>query len=519
MSGDGPAAGHGRMGYVTGEPVSSRAEAITSEPFAVGEYVIVDHGGSRVLGMVEESTIRSATLSDVPNFEHANELVGIVRGNTRDKRHTAAVSLVGALDAILRGRPEMPAVPPLPGSEVRPAGAGDLRPVFAPGGGSWARVGTLLRSPDVDVEVNLDKAVARHVAILAMTGMGKSNTVSLLTREMASRGGTVIIFDYHGEYSSLRIPGINMLDAKINPRRLGSEELAEMLDFRANADKQRAVLSRALTDDVRRAEDFWGALVDSIRVSGEDAKKSPVISRVVEKVMYAVKRMGDMLDPEIGDPMALIKPGRANVLGTSEFGEKQANAAIAYYMRKILDDRKEATIASRRGREAEVMFEAPVFMVIEEAHVFVPKDRDTGAKDMAAKIAREGRKFGVGLCIVSQRPRALDLAVLSQMSSFAVMRMIQQDDQRQVEAASESAGKALVAQLSTLNVGEAVLTGQWVPLNAMVRIDEVPEKESGADQSATSDWATAAKKRSAGVERVGEMVQRDKLRRRGDGSA
>lgn len=508
-----------KMGYVTGEPTSARAEAITSEPFAVGEYVIVEHSGSRVLGMVEESTIRSATLSDVPNFEHANELVGIVRGNTRDKRHTASVSLVGSLEAIRRGRPEMPAVPPLPGSEVRVAGAGDLRPVFAPDGAGWARVGTLLRARDVDVRVNLDKAVSRHVAILAMTGMGKSNTVSLLTREMASRGGTVIIFDYHGEYSSLRIPGINMLDAKINPRRLGSEELAEMLDFRANADKQRAVLSRALTNDVRKAKDFWKALIDSIRVSGDDAKKSPVISRVVEKVEYAIKRMGDMLDPEIDDPMALIKPGRANVLGTSEFGEKQANAAIAFYMRNVLEDRKEATIAARRGRAADVRFEAPVFMVIEEAHVFVPKDRDTGAKDMAAKIAREGRKFGVGMCIVSQRPRALDLAVLSQMSSFAVMRMIQQDDQRQVEAASESAGKALVTQLSSLNVGEAVLTGQWIPLNAMVSVDEVPEKESGADQSATSDWAAAAKKRSAGVERVGEMVQRDKLRPRGDVSA
>ncbi|RNJ74495.1 MAG: ATP-binding protein [Thaumarchaeota archaeon S15] len=499
------------MGYVTGEPDSSKTEVITSEPFAVGEYVIVDHSGSRVLGMVEKSTIRSATLSDVPNFEHANELVGIVRGNTRDKRHTASVSLVGSLEAIRRGRPEMPAVPPLPGSEVRVAGAGDLRPVFAPDGAGWARVGTLLRARDVDVRVNLDKAVSRHVAILAMTGMGKSNTVSLLTREMASRGGTVIIFDYHGEYSSLRIPGINMLDAKINPRRLGSEELAEMLDFRANADKQRAVLSRALTNDVRKAKDFWKALIDSIRVSGDDAKKSPVISRVVEKVEYAIKRMGDMLDPEIDDPMALIKPGRANVLGTSEFGEKQANAAIAFYMRNVLEDRKEATIAARRGRHVDVRFEAPVFMVIEEAHVFIPKDRDTGAKDMAAKIAREGRKFGVGMCIVSQRPRALDLAVLSQMSSFAVMRMIQQDDQRQVEAASESAGKALIMQLASLNVGEAILTGQWVPLNAMVSIDEVLEKESGADQSATADWKYVQKSKSVGVEKTGEMIQNDSL--------
>ncbi len=508
-----------RRGFVTGEPISSKVEAITSRPFAVGEYVIIELEKTKVLGMVEESVVRSATLSDVPNFEYAEELVDIVRANTRDKRHTASISIIGSLEAIRRGRPEIPAIPPLPGSSVSIASAKSLTEVFAPGGSQWARVGTLMRNSDVDVKVNLDKAVSRHVAILAMTGMGKSNTVSLLTREMASRGGTVVIFDYHGEYASLRIPGINSLDAKINPRRLGAEELADMLDFRANADKQRAVLSRALTSDVRKAKDFWNALIDSIQVSAEDSKSKHVVHRVIEKVEYAVKKMGDILDPEIDDPMALIKPGRANVLGTSEFGEKQANTALAFYMRNILDDRKEATIAGRHGRGADVRFTSPVFIVIEEAHVFVPRDRDTGAKDMAAKIAREGRKFGVGMCIVSQRPRALDLAVLSQMSSFAVMRMIQQDDQRQVETASESAGKALIAQLSTLNVGEAVLTGQWTPLNAMVRIDEISEKISGADQSATTDWATESKKQGAGVERVSEMIQTDKLRPREQGGA
>lgn len=348
-----------RRGYVTGEPISSRVEAITSRPFAVGEYVIIDLGDTRVLGMVEESVVRSATLSDVPNFEHADELVGIVRSNTRDKRHTASISIVGSLDAIRHGRPEIPAIPPLPGSNVGIASASSLAEVFAPDGSQWARVGTLLRNDGVAVKINLDKAVSRHVAILAMTGMGKSNTVSLLTREIASRGGTVVIFDYHGEYSALRIPGINILDAKINPRRLGADELAEMLDFRANADKQRAIISRALTTEVRGARDFWAALIDSIQVSADDAKSKHVIHRVTEKVKYAVKRMGDILDPEIDDPMALIKPGRANVLGTSEFGEKQANIALAFYMRNMLEDRKEATIASRHGRGADVRFTAP----------------------------------------------------------------------------------------------------------------------------------------------------------------
>ena len=66
-------------------------------------------------------------------------------------------------------------------------------------------------------------------------------------------------------------------------------------------------------------------------------------------------------------------------------------------------------------------FNTPVFVIIEEAHVFIPKNEDAKAKYWAAKIAREGRKFGLGLCIVSQRPRDIEANVLSQMGSLAVM--------------------------------------------------------------------------------------------------
>ena len=117
----------------------------------------------------------------------------------------------------------------------------------------------------------------------------------------------------------------------------------------------------------------------------------------------------------------------------------------------------------QKGKEISDLIH-PIFVIIEEAHVFIPKDHDTSAKYWAAKIAREGRKFGLGLGIVSQRPRSVDLNVLSQMGSFAIMKIIQEDDQRQIASATESTSRELIAQLTSLNVGDAVLVGQWTNL-------------------------------------------------------
>lgn len=503
-----------KLGYIVGDTKSTTVEAITSEPFTVGEYVSIKSSSGTMLGMIEESTIHSMLLADVQNFEDTIKLVKLSATNKNDKKYTSRISVVGRLDTILEGRSEIPAVPPLPGDTIASAESGDLGSIFAPNLNSWARIGTLLRNENIPVKVNLDKVASRHIGILAMTGMGKSNTVALLTREIIERNGTVIIFDYHDDYTTLGIKHTNILDAKVNPRTLGQDEFADMLDFRTNAEKQRSLLEKSFTSSVRKDSNFWDALTSSINEVAQTEKNKVTALRVIEKVEVAKRRLGGMLDPDISDPMSLLKVGHANILSTSEFGEKQANAALAYYMREILNDRKDSTVARRHGKTSESKFTAPVFVVIEEAHAFIPKNKDTSAKYWASRIAREGRKFGVGLCIVSQRPRGIDIDILSQMGSFAAMRMIQSDDQRQVEAAAESAGQALVSQLSTLNVGEAVLTGQWTSLDAIVKIDEVHEKIAGSDQSAVNEWSVEHKKRSVNIEHVGDMVQKDLLLKR-----
>jgi DNA helicase HerA-like ATPase len=410
----------------------------------------------------------------------------------------------------------LPAIPPIPGTSVLDATKDDLGMIFAPQKDEWAKVGTLLRNRQIETCVNLNKVVSRHLGILAMTGMGKSNLVSLLAKQIATLDGTLIIFDYHNDYSELHIPRINIIDAKINPRLLDANTLGDVLEIRENADVQQRVLRLAFTPDVKEAKDFWEALDHSVAMIGTNPERKDdrhSADRVQDKIDDARHRFADILDPDIMDPLGLIKEGRVNVLNVSELSEKQANVALAYYFQELLNDRKVALAAknAKNNVTKRYRFDSPIFVIVEEAHVFIPKGEETHTKYWAAKIAREGRKFGLGLGIVSQRPRNIDPNVLSQMGSLAVMKIVQEDDQHQIASAAESISKDLINQLTSLNVGDAVLVGQWVNLPAMVHIEEVKDKIVGSDKNAVSEWRHAKKFEKIAAESTQGLVQKDLL--------
>ena len=505
------------IGYVVGESKPTFVTALSSRPLSVGEYVIIDSEEGKILGLVEKSAVSSAAFADVRNFEEAAESTEIAEINSRDKTYTAHIGVFGFLDKLQRGQSIIPAIPPIPGTLILQPTREDLETIFGPTKDGWIKIGYLLRNK-IDAKVNLDKIVSRHLGILSMTGMGKSNLVSLLTKEIAKLRGTVIIFDYHNDYTSLNIPRINVVDAKINPRLLDHEQLSEVLEIRDSANVQQRILRMAFTNKVKESKEFWEKLEEEVEfiINAEDKKLKEYRTsayRVQDIINEAQRRFADILDPGMGDPLSFIKEGRANVLNISELSEKQANVAVAFYLQQLLRDRKDASIA-RHGklkRERSYRFESPIFVIIEEAHVFIPKEQDTSAKYWAAKIAREGRKFGLGLGIVSQRPRSVDLDVLSQMGSFAIMKIIQEDDQRQIASATESTSRELIGQLTSLNVGDSVLVGQWVNLPSLVHIEEVKEKIMGADQSAVRAWAKSEKINEVAIESTHKLVQKDLL--------
>jgi DNA helicase HerA-like ATPase len=275
------------------------------------------------------------------------------------------------------------------------------------------------------------------------------------------------------------------------------DKLRDVIEIQENASNQMHVLRAAFTDDVRqrKGDDFWDALKSGVAAARADKAYREASDKVIDKIDDAMRKFHNILDPGMSDALALIKDGKINIINLVELTERQANIAVSFYLEELLDDRKKATRqkkGSKKGAAKDPRFPAPVLVVVEEAHVFIPKDEDTETKYFASKVAREGRKFGLGLVIVSQRPRGIDANILSQMGSLAVMRMIQQDDQMNVSAASESLSRDLIDQLTSLNPGEAIFTGQWVNLPTFVKVDEVKERKIGGDQKAVDEWKQLA---------------------------
>ncbi len=437
------------IGVVIGESRPTDVMVQSSKPLSVGEYVIIDSQDGQILGLVEKSIISSEALTDVRNFDEAVESKEVADINSRDKNYKVKIGILGFLDKLQKGQMILPAVPPLPGTSILEATQKDLGVIFGPTTEEWVRIGSLLRNSSIEAKININKIVSRHLAILAMTGMGKSNLVSLIARHVASLNGTLIIFDYHNDYENLDVTKINYMLAKINPRLLPADKLAEVIELRENADKQQRALRESLTESVKQSKDFWQALEESTLAFGRTTKGyADSASRVLDKIDDAKHRFSDILDPDCGDPVDLIKEGRVNVLNISELSERQANAGLSYYLQELLQHRKDA-VWERKGKSSSKRsnkFLAPIFVIIEEAHVFIPKGEHTDTKYWASKVAREGRKFGIGLGVVSQRPRNIDPNVLSQMGSLAIMKIVQDDDQQQIASAAESLSKDLLSQ-------------------------------------------------------------------------
>jgi DNA double-strand break repair helicase HerA and related ATPase len=505
-----------QLGIVAGEAEPHQFPFLARRPVKVGEYIVVTAPEGDVLGFVQGSITKSSLMEAAGNYQAALEAKDAAAKNPRDKSNLASVRVLGLMENLLTGLPFMPSLPPEPGADVFEASTADLGLIFNRTGGEWIALGTLLREPKVHVSVNLNKIASRHLAVLAATGSGKSNLLALIAKRIGELSGTLLIFDYQGEYSEIKMRNIIHIQAKVNPKLLEVEKLADMFDISESASKQRSLLSAVFTVDIKQAPNFWDALIGKLRSISNDEESSAddirVAGRLVEIIDRARRRKGKVLDPDIGDPIDQIKPNYVNILNMLELTEMQAATVISYYLAEILEDRKaarRARLAREKTPDVRIRFQAPVIVAIEEAHSFLPANRDTDAKYMASKIAREGRKFGISLIVVSQRPSRMDQDVLSQMGSLAVSRITQPKDQGYIIESSELVTEELASYLPSLNVGEVLLLGQWVTLPSLAKIDKVEEKLLGADIDAISEWAEKTKMASIAAEKTSELIRRE----------
>ncbi len=472
------------LGYILDGATPVQAAFVSREPPKLGDYVVIEFNGYRLLGFVESIGARSvilATSNMVKEPETLQKLPQIT--DQHDLYFEGRLRIIGDLsDPSLKN----PRLPPPPGTPVYPAPRDVLEQLFGAPHPGYIRLGVLAARPDIPVYVDVNKLVSRHLAILAVTGAGKSNTVAVITDQLVRMGGSVLILDFHGEYVNSDLGGgrVNVIEAKLPPRLLSVQELMILAGIEPRYYNQERVLRKAYAAVKGEMGANGKSFLDALSTAVEKLRHkedSKAVSAVLNKLENLRDKYGDILDDNASDPFTRLKPGYANILNLAHVDEDAADVIASYLLRRILWARK---LFKLEGRGLPY----PIFIVVEEAHILAPKDEDRLSKYWLARIAREGRKFGVGLCLVSQRPKKLDPDILSQMNNKIVLRIVEPSDQKYVQEASEALSDELLEQLPSLNVGEAVILGPMIRIPAVVKIDQYKGVIGGGDPDIVSAW-------------------------------
>ncbi|ALU12066.1 HerA-ATP synthase with barrel domain [Ignicoccus islandicus DSM 13165] len=571
------------IGFVIGESTTNYVTASFNDFVQRGQYVVLKTTKGDVIGLVEEVISKNPVFDRPLSLEDISSLMNLDESilSTNDIAIYAKIKLLAQIeisegDSRIRLSP--PTTAPEPLSEVRRAPNDVLEKIFSKSlERNVIRIGRLSAHPEVSVYVDVNKMVSRHLAILAVTGAGKSNTVTIISSRLVEKGGTILIFDMHGEYSSaFESDKINLIQAKVNPAKLDISSFSKLIGLR-DAPKQELYLRNILSawevmysaqiytresqlfdfittalielmnasskvalpiirnrEVVRKVlEELKGkvdpnkpirSLNDIARLLGRDdivktlqscsnydpsicehsialldissSDRNTTLPSLLVKIEESRNRYENIIDFNVPKVVSQIEPGKVNVVDLSQVDEEAADIIVSTILRDILQARK----AYVQKRDSINGLEYPIFLVLEEAHILAPKDRTTLTKYWTARIAREGRKFGVGICLVSQRPKGLDQDTLSQANNMIVMRLIEPMDQKHVQASSESLSDDLLKQLPSLDVGEAILLGPMTPLPAIVKIDKAEGKSLGSDIDIVSEWQNIKKKRESYLE-------------------
>ncbi len=333
------------------------------------------------------------------------------------------------------------------------------------------RVGNLETNPDIDIMVDPDDFY-KHFAVLAQTGAGKSYTVGVLIEEMLENDFPVLVLDPHGEYSSLKkenpesdeartyevkefSPNTDInreaLPLKFSSVNLDKKELTTLIpDSLTNS--QMGVLYNALKH-LKDKDDDYNILDIQDAVSQEDSTAKWNLLNYLEQL----EESGLFSENPI-DLKDLIEPGRATIINLKAV-EPEPTEMTAYMLaKKLFDLRKKNRIP-------------PFIMVIEEAHNFVPEKGfgQAVSNPIMRKIASEGRKFGLGIGVISQRPARIDKNVLSQANTQFILRVTNPNDLKAISKSFEGITSEVEDMIKSLPPGVAFLLGNDYPVMTDVR--------------------------------------------------
>ncbi len=353
----------------------------------------------------------------------------------------------------------------------------------------------LLEGQDIEVKLDANNLVQKHCSILAKTGSGKSYTAGVLLEELLDREIPLLIIDPHGEYATLKYPSEDEDDRAFEKYGVTPQGYASQVTVYTPADK---ILNPG-ADKLFRLNGLNLTIKDFTQMFADDRSTQTgilyeAISKLkAEKDIYTL----DDIIFEVGQDKSKAKWNVISKLEalkeTGLFSEEptrieelvQNNRAAIIDMKGV-DPTIQAMIVAKICSE---LFEArkmgkvpPGMLVIEEAHNFCPEKgfERTVCTDILRTIASEGRKFGLGLTVISQRPARVDKNILSQCNTQIILRVTNPNDLKAISKGIEGITGEVEEELKRLPMGVAMLVSNYIERPILVDVRVRKSKHGGA---------------------------------------
>lgn len=470
MTGCGVVRMKGEIGKIFGETSAFEFEFVIFNPRDVkrGDYVKV------------WNDVEGWVVAYVTDIRAKSEMTGedVIKGrNVESEIYIAKVVVIGKRE---NGFLKAPRTPFVPGEKVFLAEEELVAEVL--GMTSDGIYLGLLGDTSVKVKLDVNSLVQKHVCILAKTGSGKSYTAGVIIEELIEKGVPLLIIDPHGEYSSLRYPNdvreeIERMDEfGIKPR--GFENIriyvppgspfADKADGILHLDGRDLEAEEIIELGNINSPSAQALLYQVIRELGDGYTIDDIISKVEEIKNNAkpvllgalIKIQKSGLFSDNPTPMhVLLQKGRAVIIDMRGIEPAYQDLIVAKVCNELFEMRKREEIP-------------PGMIVIEEAHNFIP-ERGYGravSTQILRNIASEGRKFGLGLMVISQRPARVDKNVISQCNTQIILRLTNPNDINAIKKGVEGLTSEMVEDVKRLPPGNAVVVSPELERPVIVRV-------------------------------------------------
>lgn len=483
-----------------------------TELWSVGRLISIDVGPNRVVALA-----------------YSMETDGRAWGEQTDNPFLIEVELLGEVQVFPDGREEFStgiSRYPYLGAIAHRIRAADLSRIYDSRLGDTRTVGRLTQDESIEATIHIPSMLSKHFAIVGSTGVGKSTAVSLLLHKAIESDPKlrVLILDPHNEFAAAFpdhavVIDTDTLDLPFWLMKL--DEFAEVL-FRGRPPiAEEMDILRDLMPEAKKA--FRGSESTLMRRANEKSSitaDTPVPYRVADLLALIDERIG-RLEGRGEKPhlralkmriMSAVNDPRYHFMFSNNTISDTIMETIAHIFRVPGDGRpistfqlsgipsevvnSVASVLCRMAFEIALWSNGAIHMLVvcEEAHRYIPADPTLGffpTRQAIARIAKEGRKYGVSLGIITQRPGELDQTILSQCSTLFAMRLSNDRDQEIIRSAIPDSSISTTSFISSIGNGEAIAFGEAIAVPMRMRFSRVEEhylpKAHGATAKATDE--------------------------------